>query len=249
MLDLSVVIPAYNEQSRLLLTLQSVHDFLLKSMLDFEIIVVNDGSKDATIQIVQEFASHNQKVRLITYDRNKGKGHAVRAGVLASYGNLILMNDADGSSPIEEIGRLQAAIVQGADIAIGSRAKPDSECHIEALSYRKYIGRIFGSIVQMLVLPGIYDTQCGFKLFKKSAAKNVFSLARVNGYAFDVEILYIAKQKNYIIEEVAINWANVDGSKINLLLDPLKMLYEILKIKINDQLGLYKPKSEAQTND
>jgi dolichyl-phosphate beta-glucosyltransferase len=249
MLDLSVIIPAYNEALRIPSTLQSVHEALSQAVPDFEIIVVNDGSKDETAQVVEEFAKHHDRVRLISYAVNKGKGYAVRAGIISANGALVLMNDADGSSPIEECSRLMQAIQQGADVAIGSRAKPDANRVVKALSYRTYMGNTFNSIVQSLLLPGIYDTQCGFKLFKQNVAKDIFSPAKINGYGFDVEILYIARLRSYTIEEVPINWSNVDGSKVNIMFDPAKMLFEIIKIKINSLMGLYRAQTPLKAHD
>jgi dolichyl-phosphate beta-glucosyltransferase len=249
MLDLSVIIPSYNEEFRILSTLNSVHDCLTQAVPNFEIIAVNDGSKDGTSQVVEEFAKHHERVRLISYPMNKGKGFAVKTGVLAANGELVLMNDADGSSPIEECLRLNEAIQKGADIAIGSRAKPDPTRVVKALSYRTHMGNTFNSIVQSLLLPGIYDTQCGFKLFKRQVAREIFSLARINGYGFDVEILYIARQRNYVIAEVPINWSNVDGSKVNIMIDPAKMLFEIMKIKINALTGHYRENPTIKVHD
>jgi dolichyl-phosphate beta-glucosyltransferase len=239
MIDLSVIIPAYNEELRILPTLESVHAFLSGHFPRFEIIVVNDGSKDATSQVVTDFARHHEGVRLITYDVNKGKGYAVRTGMLAADGNLILMNDADGSSPIQEVMRLKEAVLSGADVVIGSRAKPDPQRVVKALAYRTYMGNTFNRIVQSLLLPGIYDTQCGFKLFKRPVAQDIFSRARINGYAFDVEVLYIAKCRNYKIVEIAIDWTNVGGSKVNVLIDSVKMLFQVIKVKLNGMASLH----------
>jgi dolichyl-phosphate beta-glucosyltransferase len=248
MLELSVVIPAYNEESRILPTLESVHAFLSKHFADFEIIVVNDGSKDSTSQVVTDFARHHEGVRLIAYEVNKGKGYAVRAGMLAASGNLILMNDADGSSPIQEVLRLKEAMLDGADIVIASRAKPDPTRVVKALAYRTYMGNTFNGIVQWLLLPGLKDTQCGFKLFKRPVAQDIFSCARIDGYAFDVEVLYIAKCRNYKIVEIAIDWTNIAGSKVNVLIDSTKMLFQVIKVKLNSMCGHYKrsAKSEAK---
>jgi dolichyl-phosphate beta-glucosyltransferase len=249
MLDLSVVIPAYNEELRLAPTFEAMHRFLAESGLSFEIIVVNDGSKDGTVRVVQELARHNEELRLVSYEVNKGKGYAVKAGVLSAKGNLILIDDADGSSPIEEFVRLKSAIDDGADIAIGSRAKPDLERKVTALVYRKYIGNIFNKIVQSLLLPGLYDTQCGLKLFKQHVAKDLFCVSLIEGYAFDVEILYLAKLRNYVVQEIAINWTNVAGSKVNVLRDSIIMLAEVLKIAANGILGRYKQPLEIKVHD
>jgi dolichyl-phosphate beta-glucosyltransferase len=237
--EISIVIPAYNEGVRLPQTLVSVYQFLLNTYSDFEVIVVNDGSTDDTVDVVEDFARHHDSVRLISYSQNQGKGFAVRAGMLAAHGDYVLMNDADGSSPIGEVVRLQDALQRGADIAIGSRNKPDADKKVETLAYRKYLGNIFNLIVQTMLLRGINDTQCGFKLFKRSVAQNIFEVAQLNGFAFDVEILYIARIMGYKIEELAINWTNVPGSKVNLILDSAKMFVEILGIKIRSWFGAY----------
>lgn len=244
--ELSVVIPAYNEEHRLPSTLESVHRFLITRGRPFEIVVVNDGSKDNTAGVVEVFASHHECVRLLTYADNQGKGHAVRTGVLAAKGELVLINDADGSSPIEELERLVTAIDAGADVAIGSRAKPDDSRVVKALAYRKYMGNTFNTIVQSLLLPGIMDTQCGFKLFKAGVGREIFSLSRLDGYAFDVEVLYIAKIKGYKIAEVPIHWANVAGSKVNMIVDSLRMLLEVLSIKFAALTGKYNKEANKQ---
>jgi dolichyl-phosphate beta-glucosyltransferase len=249
MLDLSVVIPAFNEELRLPATLDAMLKFITECGLRFEIIVVNDGSNDDTVKVVQEFAQHNEGVRLISYEVNKGKGYAVKTGVLSARGKLILFDDADGSSPIEEFIRLKKAIDDGADIAIGSRAKKDPNRKVDALLYRKYVGNIFNTIVQSLLVPGISDTQCGLKLFKRNVARELFSLSLIEGYAFDVEILYLAKLKNYVVREIPINWSNVSGSKVNVVRDSMFMLVEILKICMNSCLGRYKQAIEIKANE
>lgn len=243
MTDLSVVIPAYNEEARLPRTLDSVYKYLSNRGGSFEIIVVDDGSVDHTADAVETFAATRDNVRLISYAPNQGKGHAVRTGMLAAVGDLILFNDADGASPIEEIEKLERSITGGADVAIGSRAKPDDTRHVEALTYRKYIGNTFNILVQSLILPGFHDTQCGFKMFKHKIAKDLFSVTTMNGYAFDVEILYVAKMRGYKIDEIPINWTNIDGSKVNVLTDSPKMLVELLKVATGARFGKYKSRS------
>jgi dolichyl-phosphate beta-glucosyltransferase len=237
--QLSVVIPAYNEQRRLPATLQSVHEYLSGRAITFEILVVDDGSHDDTAELVQNFADTHAGVRLLSYSPNQGKGHAIRTGILSAKGDLMLIDDADGSSPIEEIERLERAITDGAHIAIGSRAKPDETREVKALAYRKFVGNTFNMIVQLL-LPGIYDTQCGFKLFKADVARDIFTVSRINGYGFDVEVLHIARIRGYAIAEVGINWHNVEGSKVNVLTDSPKMFYEVLKIAAKSLTGRYK---------
>ncbi|PZM81017.1 MAG: glycosyltransferase family 2 protein [Candidatus Melainabacteria bacterium] len=243
---LSVIIPAYNEEKRLPTTLESVHAFLSETGQDFEIIVVDDGSSDNTKAVVNDFAGTHCSVRLIAHTPNMGKGYSVREGMLKAQGEYLLLDDADGASPIAEVVRLLSAIEAGADVAIGSRAKPGDETVVKALSHRKHIGNTFNLIVQSSLLPGIQDTQCGFKLFKRDVAMDLFSIARLNRYAFDVEILYLARMKGYEIAEVPINWTNVEGSKINLVTDPMNMLFEIGKVILGRMFGSYGKLSKSK---
>ena len=246
MIELSVVIPAYNEEKRLPSTLESVHTYLSNRRVNFELIIVDDGSTDGTVDVVKEFGKHHAGVRLLSYSPNCGKGRAVREGVKKSEGFRILFNDADGSSPIEEIEKLESALNKGFDVAIGSRAKPDETRKVDALAYRKFMGNFFNLIVQSFLLKGILDSQCGFKMFTQSAARSVFNVAREDGFAFDVELLHIARLRNYKIAEVPINWANVDGSKVNLVLDSSKMFLDVLKIKASSIMGFYKAAAISQ---
>lgn len=249
MIELSVIIPAYNEERRLPRTLESVYQFLSKRGRSFEILVVDDGSHDGTTDLVVEYAREHPEVRIKSYQPNRGKGFAVRVGMLSARGETMLIDDADGSSPIEEVERLEKALEEGADIAIGSRAKPDQTRKVEALLYRKFMGNTFNAIVQGLLLPGIYDTQCGFKLFKRQAARDIFSVNRIDGFGFDVEVLYIAKMRTYKVVEMAINWTNVEGSKVNVLIDSPKMLLEVLNVTTAALCGLYRRKTGIVRDD
>lgn len=235
-----MVIPAYNEERRLPATLLSVHEYLSKSGRSFEILVVDDGSLDNTAEMVSEFSLTHPHTELLSYSPNQGKGHAVRTGMLAAHGEYVLFNDADGSSPIYECERLLQELKNGADVAIGSRAKPDPERTVKALPYRKYIGNTFNVIVQCLLLPGLMDTQCGFKMFTRKAAQDIFSVAHLNGFAFDVEALYIARLRRYKTVEIPIDWTNVEGSKVNVLVDSPRMLVEVAGIAFGALLGKYK---------
>ncbi len=237
--QISVIIPAYNEVRRLPHTLALVYNYLKSRFTSFELIVVDDGSYDHTADYVDDFSEQSPEVRLISYVPNKGKGHAVRIGMLAASGDLILFDDADGSSPIEELEKLLDSIKDGADIAIGSRAKPDEQRTVNALAYRKYLGNTFNAIVQGLLLPGFYDTQCGFKLFKKEMAHDIFSVTRLDRFAFDVEVLYVARLRDYKITEIPINWTNVEGSKVNVFTDSPQMLLEVLGVAIAAWTGRY----------
>ena len=189
--SLSVVVPAYNEYRRLPLTLMDMIDFLdLKSQdgsgFSYEIIVVDDGSSDETAEIVQKFERIRRNVKLICVPKNYGKGHAVRLGMLNAHGKRVLFADADGATPFQEVDRLSAALDEGFDVAIGSRAVKSDTTKVKTLWYRKYLGRSFNFVVNVLVVPDIADTQCGFKMFTDRATQFLFKRQRSDGFSFDV---------------------------------------------------------------
>ena len=235
--SLSLVIPAYNEYRRLPVTLMETIDYLdhcvsAEAISSYEIIVVDDGSSDKTAETVQKFCKIRPQVHLIRIPDNHGKGHAVRVGVLNALGEKILFADADGASPIHELERLSREIEKGSAIAIGSRAARSLDTKVKTAWYRKYMGRCFNLAVNLLVVPGIKDTQCGFKMFTAQAAKFIFTRQSANGFSFDVEVLLIAQKAGLKISEVPINWSNVPGSKVNLVLDSLRMLRDIFIFKV-----------------
>lgn len=227
-MEISIVIPAYNEEERLPNTLETIIDYFEKFHKEYEIIVVDDGSSDHTVGIAQQY---NPRAKLYKLPKNLGKGAAVRAGVEQAKGDFILFTDADLSTPITEFPKLYSALEENSDIAIGSRAIDSSLIKLHQPLYRELMGKTFNKIVQFLVLKGIKDTQCGFKLFKNSVAKEIFSQAKIDGFGFDVEILYLARKKNYKIAEIPVEWHNDKKSKINPIKDSLKMFIEILKIR------------------
>lgn len=229
---LSIIVPAYNERWRLPPTLIDIVDYFDQKSYSYEVIVVDDGSKDDTAGVVEKFERVREQVRLIRLPKNCGKGHAVRVGALNAHGERIMFADADGATPIEEIERLMVSLDAGADIAIGSRAKASHDTKVTTRWYRKYLGRAFNTCVNVILLPGIEDTQCGFKLFTRRAAQFVFNKQKSDGFSFDVEILYIAQRAKLKISEIPINWENVPGSKVNLIVDALKMFRDILKFKV-----------------
>jgi dolichyl-phosphate beta-glucosyltransferase len=231
-IELSVVIPAFNEERRLPPTLIHIIDHCENANLAYELIVVDDGSSDTTSDVVKKFGRVRSTVRLIRLPRNQGKGHAVKLGVLSSQGRRVLFADADGATPILELNRLWAALDQGADVAIGSRAKSSEDTHVSTLLHRKVLGRIFNNVVNLIILPGVADTQCGFKLFTRQAANFLFTHQRSDRFSFDVELLYLAKRAELKVDEVAVNWTNIPGSKVNLLLDSLLMLRDILRFRV-----------------
>jgi len=229
---LTVVVPAYNEERRLPPTLLDMIDYLDTRKISYEIIVVDDGSSDATASTVRKFERVRQQVKLIHLPKNGGKGYAVKLGVLNARGERILFADADGATPIQELERLEHALDAGAYIAFGSRAIASNETTVRTKLVRRILGRVFNACVNMVVLPGIADTQCGFKLFRRDAARFVFERQQAERYSFDVEILYIARRAGINCKEVPINWTNVPGSKVNLVLDSLRMLRDIIGFRV-----------------
>lgn len=230
--EISVVVPAFNEEWRLPPTLIDIIDFLDTRGSPYEILVVDDGSSDATVDVVQKFVRIRPQVRLIRLPRNYGKGHAVRTGVLNARGKRVLFTDADGASPIAELPRLEAAMDEGADLAIGSRAVASPETAVTTRWYRKYLGRSFNLCVNLVLLPGIADTQCGFKLFTADNARYLFERQQADGFSFDVELLYMAQRSELKIAEIPINWTNIPGSKVNLVLDALRMFRDIMVFRV-----------------
>ena len=237
--SLSIVIPAFNEASRLPPYLSRIRGYLGGRGLSAEILVVDDGSTDRTGAAVEEIGrtpfTPNVPIRIIRLRKNCGKGAAVRTGMQEATGDLRLLADADGATPIEELPRLEAEVARGADLAIGSRflASRDRRFSVAARWHRTVLGNMFNHLVQHLGVKGIADTQCGFKLFRAAAAKDLFSVARMDGYGFDLEILYIAQRRGYRIEEVPINWADQPGSKVHVVRDGLAMVGELFKVRRN----------------
>jgi dolichyl-phosphate beta-glucosyltransferase len=246
-ITLSVVLPAYNEQDRLPSYLTSIILYLSQRGDPYEIVVVDDGSRDETAQRVRQFAADARGVRLIQLPGNGGKGAAVRAGMLAAHGTLRLMADADGATPIQEIECLEHALSEGADLAIGSRflGSRDPRYQVQARWHRTVLGNVFNQMAQQLGLEGITDTQCGFKLFRNRVAEDLFSVARIDGYGFDLELLYVARRRDYRIAEVPINWADQPGSKVRVVQDGLRMFRELLAVRRHAAQGVYRQQESA----
>ena len=238
--SLSIVIPAFNEEGRLPSTLCKLGDYLSSRGKSCEIIIVDDGSSDKTVDVVKRFVQTLPGLRLLVNPGNRGKGYSVRYGVWNACGEKILFCDADGATPFSELERLEAALNAGADIAVGSRAMLSAETHVKTSWYRKGMGRVFNRIANLVLVPDIADTQCGFKLFRRRAARYVFSLQRCDRFAFDVEVLFLAKQAGLRVAEVPVNWTNVPGSKVNLVKDSLGMFLDIWRFRLRDLFGGYK---------
>jgi dolichyl-phosphate beta-glucosyltransferase len=228
---LSVVLPAYNEANRVGKTLRSIDRFLKKQPYNYEIIVVDDGSKDATPDVVRTQAWRSENLRILRHERNYGKGWAVRTGMLNARGRYRLFMDADGSTDIKHWHRVQSALDQGADIVVGSRHVAGSKIDVHQAAYRVFLGHIFRLLVKRGFRLSVLDTQNGFKAFTADAAERVFRRQRVPGWAFDVEILSIAENLGYRAAEVPVTWIDDNRSRMTMAAMP-RMLAELFRIKI-----------------
>lgn len=238
-MQLSIIIPAYNEEHRLPSTLVSINQYLSSVFADgeVEVIVVSDGSTDGTDRVVREAGI--PYLKLLSYKRNRGKGFALRYGVLESKGKFVLINDADGSTRIQEFERLKKFIDDKIEIAIGSRALASADTRVKTVWYRIFIGRTFAKIVNFLIVPDVADTQCGFKLFTRRAADELFSRQRSERFSYDVELLYLANRLGFKVKEVSVNWTNSPGSKVNLVKDSLLMLIDVFRFRWMAICGIY----------
>jgi glycosyltransferase involved in cell wall biosynthesis len=235
----SIVIPAYNEAGRIPATLRSVVDCIRQRGWSAEVIVVDDGSTDATAQVVRDIAASAPEVRLMQNPGNRGKGYSVRAGMLQALGEVAMFTDADLSAPMEEAEGLFAAIANGADIAIGSRWMDRGRQTHRQPFYRQFFGRCFNAVTRLVMGLQFADTQCGFKAFTRAAAQTVFQLQTIERWGFDPEILFIALKRGYRIQEVPVSWAHDERTRMSYLKDGMKMLEEIAIVRWNALLGRY----------
>jgi len=229
--ELSVVIPAYNEEARIVMTLSRSLDYLQRRHPSADVIVVDDGSEDETADIVQGLAEKEASLRLIRLPENKGKGAAVREGMLAAQGERLLFMDADLATPIEELDKLLFYMDQGFDVVIGSRGLSESDIRQRQPLPRELMGRTFNVIVRSLLLGGFRDTQCGFKLFTRAAAQDLFNAQTLDGFAFDVEVLLLAKDRDLRIREVPVVWYHAPNSKVSPVTDASRMLADLLMLR------------------
>lgn len=236
-LFLSVVIPAYNEEARLPATLSRVLGYLQRQPYTWEVLVVDNGSTDRTSDVVRLLAETQPGLHLLR-DERRGKGLAVRRGLLAARGEYRFMCDADLSMPIEQIVRFLPPELGEADIAIGSREAPGAMRYGEP-AYRHWIGRVFNWLVRLLAVPGIHDTQCGFKCFRAEVAEDLFSVQRLDGWTFDVEVLFLARRRGYRVVEIGVPWTFEPGSRVHPLRDSIIMLLDLFRIRCNWWRGVY----------
>ena len=234
---LSIIIPAYNEENRLPATLVQVKDFVQRQQFSTEVLVVENGSQDRTFEAAREFADQTAGFEAI-HEEQRGKGLAVRRGMLAAQGEYRFMCDADLSRPIDETLRFLPPALNRFDVAIGSREAPGSRRFNEPF-HRHWGGRVINLMIRALALPGLHDTQCGFKCFRAEAAQDLFQHLTLTGWSFDIEVLFIARQRGYVIQEVPISWYFNPESKLSLIQDTFKMWQDVLTIRRNHRLGQY----------
>jgi len=235
-MELSVVIPAYNEEKRIEPTLKKVINYLDRHFDKYEIIVVDDCSTDDTNKIISRY--EHDHVRVLRNETNKGKGYSVNCGILNAKYSLVLFSDSDLATPIEELGKFMEYI-DDYDIIIASRNLKESRIKVKQPAHRQLIGKSFPLFVNLIALRGFKDTQCGFKLFKTAIARRIASLQTLERFSFDVEILFIAKKLGYKIKEAPVSWIDKEGSKVNPIKDSIKMLIDLFRIRYNNLVGKY----------
>ncbi len=238
--SLSVVIPAFNEAARIAATLDEIRRYAAGAFARFEIVVVDDSSRDATAEIVASLQGSVPQIRLLRFPVNRGKGASVGEGMRAASSELLLMCDADLSTPIGEMETLLPWIGRGADVVIGSRALKDSRVQVRQPLHRESMGKLFGVAMRTMTGVSFRDTQCGFKLFTRQAARRIFGLTRISRFAFDVEVMVIARATGLKVEEVPVAWSNTPDTKVRLFGDSLSMACDLVRISINDRTGAYR---------
>jgi len=236
---LSIIIPAFNEEQRLYSTLRQVHDFLQDQPYSSEVLVVENGSRDRTLAIARDFAADHPTFQAL-HEEHSGKGRAVRRGMLEASGEYRFMCDADLSMPISELPRFLPPQLEDPHIAIASRESPGAVRYGEP-EYRHLGGRLINLLIRMLALPHLHDTQCGFKCFRADVAADLFSCQTIEGWSFDIEILYLAHKRGYPVVELPIPWYFVEGSKVKPVKDAIMLFFDILRIRRNARRGMYAP--------
>ena len=234
---ISVIVPAYNESQRLRPTLVRLREYLDAQSEDHEVIVVDDGSGDDTVGVARQQKRDWEQLRVIALQRNSGKGAAVRAGMLAAHGGHRLFSDADLSTPIEELPRLRERLTGDCTVAIGSRALKESRIETHQPGRREMIGRTYNRLLQLTALPGLHDTQCGFKVFTAEAAVACFTPLQTRRFGFDAEVLLRARRLGWTVAEVPVRWAHKEDSRVSAMRDSARTLYELVMLQVNVRRG------------
>jgi glycosyltransferase involved in cell wall biosynthesis len=241
----SIVIPAYNESRRIARTLEKLLAYVTQHAWDAEIIIVNDGSRDNTVDIIHRYAGKSPALKLIENPGNRGKGYSVRNGMLHAKGDVMLFSDADLSAPIEESTKLFEQIHSGADVAIGSRwLRPELQTQKQSL-HRQIFGRVFNFALRVVLGLRFKDTQCGFKAFSRRAVDTIFPLQKIERWGFDPEVIFLAKKNGLKVVEVPVQWAHEPGGSIHPVRDGLRMLLEMLKVRWYWTTGKYATAAET----
>lgn len=238
-LCLSVVVPAFNEAERIGASVTRILQYLAEKWERWELIVVDDGSRDGTAATVRRVRPDEPRLRVLSYQPNRGKGHAVRQGMLAAGGDLVLFSDADLSAPIEEVEQLIPAVLGDYHVAIGSRALRRELIAVRQSRWRELAGQSFNLALRLLIGLGFRDTQCGFKLFRREVVQAVFGPQRIRSFGFDPEVLFLARKYGYRTAEIPVRWAHSEGSKVRVLRDGVKMLLDLARVRMNDLAGRY----------
>jgi glycosyltransferase involved in cell wall biosynthesis len=238
--DLSLIIPAYNEEALIVSTLDCLNSYLSERPETFEILVIDDGSRDNTVRLVQQSQKNTDHLRLLINQQNMGKGFSIQRGVLESRGQIIIFTDADLPYELDAIEGFLQALQNGCDLAIGSRVLPGSE--VRGVPMLRYVaGQIFSWMVQAVLFQGLPDTQCGFKSFKADAAREIFRRLTIGGFGFDVEMLFIARKRKYAIQPVPVHMIeHRQRSRVRLITDSLKMFANLFMVRWNDLQGKYR---------
>jgi dolichyl-phosphate beta-glucosyltransferase len=244
--DLSIVVPSYNEELRLPATLERIAEYLPTLGLRTEVLIVDDGSRDRTAEAAELFRGKISGLRVLSNGRNRGKGYSVRHGMLEALGDLVLFTDADLSAPIEESDKLIAALKDGHDVAIGSRALNRSLISTHESLFREFAGIVFNKIVRAILRLPFVDTQCGFKAFRRERCRIIFEQQRIEGFGFDPELLYLARHHGLRAIEIPVRWGHSPATKVSMLRDSLKMFVDIFVIRWNALSGRYaRPKGAS----
>ncbi|MEN6343881.1 MAG: dolichyl-phosphate beta-glucosyltransferase [Armatimonadia bacterium] len=230
--SLSIVIPAYNEKKRLPPSLERICDWAADQSRAIDIVLVDDGSTDGTLEAAEATVAGRVPLQALVNKPNRGKGFSVRRGMMEAEGDCVLFTDADLSTPIEEADRLLEAIEAGSEVAIGSRGMKESQIKLHQPWWREKAGKLFGLVTRTIALPGIRDSQCGFKCFRREAAQAIFSRQTLDGWAFDVELLVIARQLGYEIAQVPVEWVNDPNTKVHMLTDGPKMVLDMIRVRL-----------------